>query len=84
VVDAVAEQRAQKSKSWKGPLPLARSSPALSLDDIVVKDSHLHGAKGTRKSLSEFCGAQHAPVAVGSPSPGKKTTMLDPDVDFEI
>lgn len=84
VVDAVAEQRAQKSKSWKGPSPLARSSPALSLDDIVVKDSHLHGAKGTRKSLLEFCGAQHAQVAVGSPSSGKKTAMSDLDVDFEI
>jgi hypothetical protein len=41
----------RKSKSWKGPLPPATSSPPLSLGDIVVRDSRSHGAKGTRKCL---------------------------------
>ena len=84
VVDAVAKRRARKSKSWKGPLPLARSSPPLSLGDIVVRDSRSHRAKGTRKSLSEFRGAQRTPAAVGSPSLGKMKSASDLDTEFEI
>lgn len=83
VVDAVAERRAVKCKPWKGPLPLATSSPSLSLGDIWVTDSRSHGGKETRKRLSDFSGAQMLSVAVESPAL-RETKCFDPDAEFEF
>ena len=51
VVDAVADRRTRKGKSWKGPSPPATSTPIMSLGDIWVTDARSAGERGRKLRL---------------------------------